>query len=165
MCLALALIANWVEQGLMQISATKQSGFSLLELLVVISILGFILSMATLALPNNDEKLWKQDVQELIATLNQAREEVAMSGAPIRWISSSQGWSFRQINLQGDERPLGDPLQERHWRLPSTVTSTDQLIIGQEVFASPMIIEVKHDKMSAKIQREKNGRFKLVNPS
>jgi len=161
----LVLIANWVEQGLMQTSATKQSGFSLLELLVVISILGFILSMATLALPNNDEKLWKQDVEELIATLNQAREEVAMSGAPIRWVSSSQGWSFRQISLQGEERPLGDPLKERQWRLSPTLTSIDQLVIGQEVFTPPTMIELKHGTLSARIQREKNGRFKLVNPS
>ena len=149
----------------MQISATKQAGFSLLELLVVISILGFILSMATLALPNNNEKLWKQDVEELIATLNQAREEVAMSGSPIRWVSSSQGWSFRQINLQGDERPLGNPLQERHWRLSPTSTSIDQLIIGQEVFTPQTMLELKHGNLSARIQREKNGRFKLINPS
>ena len=149
----------------MQISATKQSGFSLLELLIVITILGFILSMATLALPNSNEKLWKEDLQELTATLNQAREEVAMSGAPIRWISSSQGWSFRQINLQGDERPLGNPLQEKKWRLSPTLSSTEQLIIGQEIFTSPMVIELKHGTLSAKIQREKNGRFRLVNPS
>jgi len=149
----------------MQISATKQSGFSLLELLIVITILGFILSMATLALPNSNEKLWKEDLQELTATLNQAREEVAMSGAPIRWVSSSQGWSFRQINLQGDERPLGNPLQEKKWRLSPTLSSTEQLIIGQEIFTSPMVIELKHGTLSAKIQREKNGRFRLVNPS
>jgi general secretion pathway protein H len=149
----------------MQISATKQSGFSLLELLIVITILGFILSMATLALPNSNEKLWKEDLQELTATLNQAREEVAMSGAPIRWISSSQGWSFRQINLQGEERPLGNPLQEKKWRLSPTLSSTEQLIIGQEIFTSPMVIELKHGTLSAKIQREKNGRFRLVNPS
>jgi general secretion pathway protein H len=149
----------------MQTSATKQAGFSLLELLVVISILGFILSMATLALPNNNEKLWKQDVEELIATLNQAREEAAMSGAPIRWVSSSQGWSFRQISLQGDERPLGDPLKERRWRLSPTLSSIDQLVIGQEVFTSPTMIEIRHGTLSARIQREKNGRFKLANPS
>jgi general secretion pathway protein H len=149
----------------MQISATKQSGFSLLELLIVITILGFILSMATLALPNSNEKLWKEDLQELTATLNQAREEVAMSGAPIRWVSSSQGWSFRQINLQGEERPLGNPLQEKKWRLSPTLSSTEQLIIGQEIFTSPMVIELKHGTLSAKIQREKNGRFRLVNPS
>jgi type II secretion system protein H len=149
----------------MQISATKQSGFSLLELLVVISILGFILSMATLALPNSNEKLWKQDVEELIATLNQAREEVATSGASIRWVSSSQGWSFRQISPQGDERPVGDPLKERRWRLSPTLTSIDQLVIGQEVFTPPTMIELKHGTLSARIQREKNGRFKLLNPS
>ncbi len=149
----------------MQISATKQSGFSLLELLIVITILGFILSMATLALPNTNEKLWKEDLQELTATLNQAREEVAMSGAPIRWVSSSQGWSFRQINLQGEERPLGNPLQEKKWRLSPTLSSTEQLIINQEIFTSPMVIELKHGTLSAKIQREKNGRFRLVNPS
>jgi general secretion pathway protein H len=149
----------------MQISATKQAGFSLLELLIVITILGFILSMATLALPNSNEKLWKEDLQELTATLNQAREEVAMSGAPIRWVSSSQGWSFRQINTQGEERVLGNPLQEKKWRLSPTLSSTEQLIIGQEVFASPMVIELKHGTLSAKIQREKNGRFRLVNPS
>lgn len=149
----------------MQISATKQAGFSLLELLIVITILGFILSMATLALPNSNEKLWKEDLQELTATLNQAREEVAMSGAPIRWVSSSQGWSFRQINTQGEERTLGNPLQEKKWRLSPTLSSTEQLIIGQEVFASPMVIELKHGTLSAKIQRERNGRFRLVNPS
>ncbi len=121
--------------------------------------------MATLALPNTNEKLWKEDLQELTATLNQAREEVAMSGAPIRWVSSSQGWSFRQINLQGEERPLGNPLQEKKWRLSPTLSSTEQLIINQEIFTSPMVIELKHGTLSAKIQREKNGRFRLVNPS
>lgn len=149
----------------MQISATKQAGFSLLELLIVITILGFILSMATLALPNSNEKLWKEDLQELTATLNQAREEVAMSGSPIRWVSTSQGWSFRQINIQGDEKTLGNPLQEKKWRLSPTLSSTEQLIIGQEIFTAPIVIELTHGTLSAKIQREKNGQFKLVNPS
>lgn len=147
----------------MQISAiNKQSGFSLLEVLIVITILGITFSLVTLSLPKSVEKEWQRDLETLTSNLNQAREEAATSGVPIRWVVSPQGWSFKQRNTAGDEVDLKRPLEPKSWSKQPVESQEKSILIGKEVFTPPLVLEFTRNNLKARIQRNETGRFQLI---
>ena len=89
------------------------AGFTLIEMMVVIAIMAIVLGMAVLAIPNHDERYWKDNLNQLVSSLNLAQEESAMSGTPIIAQIDSVGWRFFIPNINGsaaNNAPLGQPL-------------------------------------------------------
>ena len=62
---------------------SHEAGFTLVEMLVAITILAILLVVATLAIPNHDERYWKDNLDQLVGSLNMAQEESALSGTPM----------------------------------------------------------------------------------
>ena len=81
--------------------ATADAGFTLIELLVAIAIMAVILGVAVLAIPNHDERYWKDNLDQLVSSLNLAQEESAMSGTPMIAQIDSSGWRFFVANVNG----------------------------------------------------------------
>ena len=79
----------------------REVGFTLIELLVAIAIMAVILGVAVLAIPNHDERYWKDNLDQLVSSLNLAQEESAMSGTPMIAQIDSVGWRFFVPNVNG----------------------------------------------------------------
>jgi len=79
----------------------SDAGFTLIELLVAIAIMAVILGVAVLAIPNHDERYWKDNLDQLVSSLNLAQEESAMSGTPMIAQVDSVGWRFLVPNMNG----------------------------------------------------------------
>ena len=77
------------------------AGFTLIELMVAIAIMAVILGVAVLAIPNHDERYWKDNLDQLVSSLNLAQEESAMSGTPMIAQIDSAGWRFFVPNVNG----------------------------------------------------------------
>jgi prepilin-type N-terminal cleavage/methylation domain-containing protein len=77
------------------------AGFTLIELLVAIAIMAVILGVAVLAIPNHDDRYWKDNLDQLVSSLNLAQEESAMSGTPMIAQIDSSGWRFFVPNVNG----------------------------------------------------------------
>jgi|GEM_PF-444397 len=77
------------------------AGFTLIELLVAIAIMAVVLGVAVLAIPNHDERYWKDNLDQLVSSLNLAQEESAMSGTPMIAQIDSVGWRFFVPNING----------------------------------------------------------------
>ena len=80
---------------------TADAGFTLIELLVAIAIMAIVLGVAVLAIPNHDERYWKDNLDQLVSSLNLAQEESAMSGTPMIAQVDSAGWRFFVPNISG----------------------------------------------------------------
>jgi prepilin-type N-terminal cleavage/methylation domain-containing protein len=80
---------------------TADAGFTLIELLVAIAIMAIVLGVAVLAIPNHDERYWKDNLDQLVSSLNLAQEESAMSGTPMIAQIDSAGWRFFVPNISG----------------------------------------------------------------
>ena len=85
-------------------SSSKRSvdaGFTLIELLVAIAVMAVVLGVAVLAIPNHDERYWKDNLDQLVTSLNLAQEESAMSGTLMIAQVDSVGWRFFVPNANG----------------------------------------------------------------
>jgi type II secretion system protein H len=95
------------------IRKATDAGFTLIEMMVVVVIMAIVLGMAVLAIPNHDERYWKDNLNQLVSSLNLAQEESAMTGTPIIAQIDSVGWRFFIPNINGsaaNNAPLGQPL-------------------------------------------------------
>jgi len=72
----------------------NDAGFTLIELLVAISMMAVLLGVAVLALPNHDERYWRDNLDQLVSSLNLAEDESAMSGTPMLAHIDGLGWCF-----------------------------------------------------------------------
>ena len=81
--------------------SVADAGFTLIELLVAIAIMAVMLGIAALAIPNHDERYWKDNLDQLVSSLNLAQDESAMSGTPMIAQIDSAGWRFFVPNSNG----------------------------------------------------------------
>lgn len=79
----------------------RDAGFTLIELLVAIAVMAVILAVAVLAIPNHDDRYWRDNLDQLVSSLNLAQEESAMSGTPMIAQIDSVGWRFFIPNASG----------------------------------------------------------------
>jgi len=97
----LARLKGTVKRSSFGLSKVTDAGFTLIELLVAIAIMAVMLGVAVLAIPNHDDRYWRDNLDQLVSSLNLAQEESAMSGTPMIAQIDSAGWRFFVPNTNG----------------------------------------------------------------
>jgi general secretion pathway protein H len=80
----------------------RQRGFTLLELLVVLAIIGFAMAAVSLSLRNTTQTQLEREAQRLIAVLEAARAQSRTSGVALIWQSTPEGFVIRPANMQAN---------------------------------------------------------------
>jgi general secretion pathway protein H len=85
-------------------------GFTLLEILVVMVIIGIALAMVSVNLGRDDRRILRDDAERLAALLEHAEEEALVSGTTLAWSPSAGGYRFwrydedrKWVPVSGDE--------------------------------------------------------------
>jgi general secretion pathway protein H len=73
---------------------SRSRGFTLLELLVVISIIAIASAGVSFALRDAAGAPLERDAQRLAALLESARAQSRLSGRPVRWVADEAGFHF-----------------------------------------------------------------------
>jgi general secretion pathway protein H len=108
------------------------AGFTLIELLVVISIVAIASAGVAFAIRDAGGAPLDREAQRLAALLESARARSRVSGQPVRWLATEEGFSF-----QGLPR---DALPQR-WLDPNTrVVGTPLLVLGPEPVIGPQAV-------------------------
>lgn len=155
----------------------SDAGFTLIELLVAIAVMAVILGVAALSIPNHDERYWKDNLDQLVSSLNFAQEESAMSGTPMVAQIDSAGWRFSAPNFNGvgsnaavsfvSNSPglMPDVYRPQSWYKPVEIAPL-QLTLGGEQVTQVVQIPIKQvtgsstqDIRQAVLIRNRNGRF------
>lgn len=70
------------------------SGFTLIELMVVITIIALASTVASLALRDGEDSLLAREGERLAALFESARAQSRTSGVPVIWRSTAEGFAF-----------------------------------------------------------------------
>jgi general secretion pathway protein H len=102
----------------------RAHGFTLLELIVVISIMALATAGISLAMRDSGQTQLEREAARLAALLESGRAQSRASGVPVRWRGGPQGFNFE--GLPPDTLP-------RQWLSPGTLVRGNAiLVLGPE---------------------------------
>jgi len=130
--------------------ARRARGFTLLELLVVVTIIAMASAGVVFALRDDSATRLEREAQRLAALLDAARAQSRVSGAPVRWFPTAQGFQFEG---------LAEPAQPGRWLHPQTVASVPApLLLGPEPIIGAQAVTLRsNDPAGAALQVATDG--------
>ena len=124
----------------------RASGFTLLELLVVISIMALATAGVGLAMRDGGQAQLEREAERLAALLESGRAQSRASGVPVRWQATAEGFRFDGV------RPGALPDQ---WLQSGTqVRGSSVLVLGPEPLIGPQqvtLVQTSHPEHALRV--------------
>ncbi|MCA3781891.1 MAG: GspH/FimT family pseudopilin [Burkholderia sp.] len=128
----------------------RAAGFTLLEMLVVLLIVGLLVAVVTLAPTRNRRTDLAEEAQRLANLLESAGDEAQVRSMPIAWQPVGGGYRFVQRTESGAWAPMTDDLyRARRWGTEVTGVSVrytgggespSRIVLGSESIDVPVTI-------------------------
>ena len=145
-------------------------GFSLLELLIVMAIVGLTLGMVSFSASQNAQKDLQNDAQRISLLLQVARDEAIVRDRPVAFEADENHYDFLVKNDK-DWEPISDDdlMRSREFkRAPITLVMTPQpdnntgalrIVFGREPVDKPFVLKLAQGDDSVSIQADGIGHF------
>lgn len=141
----------------MPISATgnSQAGFTLVELLVALVIIGAMSAMVVLAMPDPRGSVG-DDAEALAARLVAARDLAIIGGRDVGVRFDGRGYGFAQRRREGWQSLAEKALQPRSWSNGVTaealIEGGDALVFDATGLATPAVITLRRDGTASDVR-------------
>ena len=119
--------------------AAAQGGFTLLELLVVISIIALATAGVSIAMRDGGQTLVEREAARLAALLESARAQSRAGGMPVRWRADAGGFRFEGLPPSALAAMPGQWLDAG-----TTVRAPTLLVLGPEPLIGPQQVLITH---------------------
>lgn len=161
-------------QGTLQ---AGERGFSLIELMVVMVIVGIATAAISLSIAPDPAQDLRRDARELVQHLAVAQNEVRVDGRVIAWQANGDGYSFARGTwhaVPGSAIPVvstagaldtfvrDDELRPRQWRVtPVEVTPARPVLLTSEPIGASWRMELRHGSATVVVLRDAAGGYEV----
>ena len=97
-------------------------GFTLIEILVVMVIIGIMLVSVAIKIFPDERQTLRQEAERLGLLLEQARDEAFLSGRSIAWTMQKHSYEFSSLNAERQWTPITNNQILRTRSLPTSIT-------------------------------------------
>ncbi|BEP95266.1 hypothetical protein GmRootA79_36500 [Acidovorax sp. A79] len=119
--------------------AAAQGGFTLLELLVVISIIALATAGVGVAMRDSGQTLIEREAARLAALLESARAQSRAGGMPVRWRTEARGFRFEGLPPSAQQA-----LPSQWLDAGTTARAPTVLVLGPEPLIGPQQVLITH---------------------
>ena len=110
---------------------SKNRGFTLLEILIVVFIIGIVLSLVSLTIAPSEGRALSQEAKRIYLLMEMTREEAILNTQEMAFAVTGEGYAFQKFSAEGWQSLEDDSvLKER--TLPEQIRM-DLSILGEEV--------------------------------
>ncbi|MDN3576299.1 GspH/FimT family pseudopilin [Chitinimonas viridis] len=160
----------------MQQRPRRVTGFTLIEILVVMVIVGIIVTLAAVNFSRSDTDALQHEAERLALLLESARDEAIAAGAPLAFGRAEQGYGFWKQDADGAWQLLEDNQILRVRQLPEAVRVADMRVNllplppdGRVIFTpsgvnAPFTVELRAGEVVRKLNADALGRMTLEVP-
>ncbi|POA85862.1 GspH/FimT family pseudopilin [Pseudomonas protegens] len=148
--------------------AGKQQGFTLIELMVVLVIIGIASAAVGLSIKPDPLQLLRKDAERLAQLLQVAQAEARADGRPITWRATAKGFAFSRHSESGGgiDNLRGDPqLRPRAWETPALqvrIEPRQRLVLNAEWINPPLRLVLSDGQHSLSLERSAAGQLRVV---
>lgn len=151
----------------------RRTGFTLLELLVVMVIAGIVISLVAVNASPNERGRVFDDGQKIARLFELAQEDAQLGARPLAWEGDAGGWRFLESTPQGWVPMRADVFAPGHWRLAldsavivdggrRTGTGPTRLIFGRELVDEPQRLVLTRGNIRVDVTGDGSGRYRAT---
>lgn len=148
----------------------RNKGFTLLELLVVLVIMGIMLGAVSLTAMQGEKQILNTDAQRLSLLLQLIREEAIVRNRPTAFEATQQGYQFLELKDSKWSRIEDvDTLRPREFSFPAVRLNIEpndrvaqnqlKIVFGREPVSRPFIIHMQVGESHVAIHADGVGHF------
>jgi general secretion pathway protein H len=151
-----------------------EGGFTLVELLVVMVVMGIALSLVMVQLMPDDKAILREEAARLALLLENAGLEARASGHSMAWSAEGNRYLFWQKNEYNDWTPIEEGTSFRPRNLPEGIQITDmtveelpfkrgeQLALSASAFALPFKIRLSYASAIINVVGKSTGEVNVI---
>ena len=141
---------------------TRRAGFTLIEILVVIALLGIAAAVVALSVSGSDSRLLREETARLGALFRIAQDEARITGRTLVWEADVTGYRFRMLDEEGARDWSDDILRQRAWPFPVRSIDGGRIVFGREPLLDPATVHITTDLRETRLVLDALGNLKSV---
>jgi general secretion pathway protein H len=143
------------------VAINKSSGFTLLELLIVIAVIALGTAGVALAIRDSGQSQLEREAVRLAALLDAARSQSRASGVAVTWEAAVDGKNQNVMRWQGLRTK--EPLPTA-WLDAQTTVTAQTVVLGPDPVIAPQSVRLVRGGESVLVRSDGVGFFKVERP-